>query len=336
MPRVKGSLVRTATSRLGRHLVGPLALAAVALTACSAGSAGGPASSAGGSGWHPTATSTATAASPGPSTSPTRQPSGHLNPPRVAGITWVPEGQRVHGVPATYVARLAGGRISLLWMDPTLLRFRYIPGTTYPEGSPVRAVDRTPATWVSQLVAAFNGGFELKSSAGGYYYAGTLVRAMRPGLAAMEITADGRLRVGVWGRDLALTASTEVVRENLRPLVDRHVSRASPSDSSSAWGLANGSLIHANRSALGQLDDGSLVFAYGSEVRAWQMGAALVQVRAAEAVMLDMNKSWPGGFTYTHIGGKVTGRRIHPSMYHSGSVYLTRFTKDFVVAEAAP
>ena len=283
------------------------------------------------------AVASASAAAPLPSPSPsmTRAPvARHLSPPVAPGVTWVPAGDPVHGIQATYVARVDGGAVSLLWMDPTLLRFRYVPGTKFP-GGPTQVIDSRPSTWVPEMVAAFNGGFELKDSAGGYYYAGSLVRPLRPGLAAMQITGDGRLRVGVWGRDLSLSPTTTLVRENLRPLVDLHVSQASPTDSVSAWGRANGSLVHANRSALAQLDDGALVFAYGHEVRAWQLADALVAVRAAEAVMLDMNKSWPGGFTYTHAGKGPTGRKINPLMYHNGSIYLTRFTKDFVVALAA-
>lgn len=272
-------------------------------------------------------------ASPSATIAP-RPASNHLRPPQVAGVAWVPAGGLVRGLVATYVAQAQRGQVALLWMDPTLLRFRYIPGTKFP-GGPVRSIDTKPSTWVPTLVAAFNGGFELKDSAGGYLYAGSVVRPLRAGLAAMEIDDQGRLTVGVWGRDLAVSSSTVLVRENLRPLVDGHVSQASSTDPPSAWGRANGSLIHANRSALAQLDDGSLVFAYGHEVRAWQLADALIQVRAAEAVMLDMNKSWPGGFTYVHQGAAPAGRKIDPLIYHAGTIYLTRFTKDFVVALAA-
>ncbi len=269
---------------------------------------------------------------PAPSASPSS--AAHRTPPVVRGVTWVPSGRLVHGVPAAYVARVSNGSIGLMWMDPSLLRFRFIPGTQFPEGSPVRPVDRQPSSWVSTMVAAFNGGFELKDSAGGYFYAGTTVRALRTGWAALSVTSDGQLKVGVWGRDLTMSSSVLAVRENLRPLVDHHVSQATPADSSAAWGAANGSLIHANRSALAQLDDGSLVFAYGLEVRAWQLGAALVLVHAKEAIMLDMNKSWPSGFTYAHHGTKVVGSPIQPGIYRSASMYLTRFKKDFMVALA--
>jgi hypothetical protein len=303
----------------------------VVLVGCSAPGTPGPRS-------DPSTPPQATSARPSPTASSQGSPAGaaaaHLTPPQVKGVTWIPSGQLVRGLPAAYVARVQGGAVALLWMDPTLLRFRYVPGTQFPESSPVRPVDRRPSTWVPTMVAAFNGGFELKDSAGGYFYAGSTVRPLLPGLAAMSVAADGRLSVGVWGRDLAMSPSVVAVRENLRPLVDNYVSRASPKDSPAAWGNANGSLIHANRSALAQLDDGSLVFAYGLEVRAWQIGTALVLVHAKEAIMLDMNKSWPSGFTYTHHGTAIVGKKIHPAIYRSPTMYVTRFKKDFVVALA--
>ena len=277
----------------------------------------------------PTISAPATAT---PSGGPT--PAAHGMPPAVPGVRWVPSGRLVRGVPAAYVARVSNGSIGLLWMDPSLLRFRFIPGTQFPEGGPVRPADRQPSSWVPTMVAAFNGGFELKDAAGGYFYAGSMVRPLRSGWAAMSVTSGGRLTVGVWGRDLTMSPSVVAVRENLRPLVDHHVSQALPSDSSAAWGAANGSLIHANRSALAELDDGSLVFAYGLEVRAWQMGEALVLVHAKEAIMLDMNKSWPSGFTYAHHQTTITGNPIHPGIYRAPGMYLTRFKKDFVVALA--
>jgi hypothetical protein len=184
------------------------------------------------------------------------------------------------------------------------------------------------------MVAAFNGGFRLADGAGGYFYAGQMVRPMVAGRAAFEIFADGRLKVGVWGRDLSLTPDTLVIRQNLPPLIDGYRSRASASDDPGAWGRANGGLWHANRSALGQLADGSLVFAYGSELSAAQLADALVRAHVRTAVMLDMNKSWPSAFVYQHRGRTVVGRRILPSIWRDPVIYLQQFSKDFVVAMA--
>ena len=134
----------------------------------------------------------------------------------------------------------------------------------------------------------------------------------------------------MWDRDLHLTAQTVAVRENLPLLVDDFRSRTSPADTARTWGLANGGLWTANRSALGELADGALVFAYGHDLRPAAMAAAMVEVGARRAMVLDMNKSWPGGFVYRQTSHGPVGQRIQPQEYHAPSVYFTRYVKDFV------
>lgn len=182
------------------------------------------------------------------------------------------------------------------------------------------------------MLAAFNGGFKLSDGVGGYFYDGRTVKPLRVGLAAAVISRDGMLSVVKWGREVRSTVNLQVVRENLPLLVDANQARTSARDTPSSWGIANGNLPTANRSALGQLADGSLVYAFGLERTAAQMAALMVHVGARTAMLLDMNKSWPGGFTYTHAGTQVSGRRILPSIWHQPSVYFQRFTKDFFVA----
>ena len=225
------------------------------------------------------------------------------------------------------------GRYGLLWMDPTRVKFRFVPGTKWPEGSPVSAADRNPSTWVPTMLAAFDGAFKLSDHGGGYWYRGHTVATLKSGLAAFDISTDGTLSVGVWGRDLTLTSSTAVVRENLRPVVDRGVSLAHPGDSVNAWGRVLGNNPAVNRSALAVLSDGGLVFLAGHQVTAAQVGRELVSLGAREAIMLDMNPMWPTGYVYTHRGSQVSGKRIAGWIVRSPSIYLERFTKDFVVVE---
>jgi hypothetical protein len=224
------------------------------------------------------------------------------------------------------------GRITLMWLDPTRLRFRFVPGTRWPEGSPVAPRDRVPATWTSSMVAAFDGGFKLSDHVGGYYYRGSTVAALRPGLAAFTISADGALRVGVWGQDLRMSTSTVVVRENLPPIVVAGVQQARTSDGASTWGITLGHRTAVNRSALGQLPDGGIVFLAGHDVTPREVGLALTGVGVREAMMLDMNVLWPTGYLYHRTGSHLTGARIASWIARPPSIYYTRFTKDFVVA----
>jgi hypothetical protein len=218
-------------------------------------------------------------------------------------------------------------------MDPTRLRYRYVPGYAVPEGSPATPADRTPATWVPRMLAAFDSGYKLSDHVGGYYYLGRTVAPLRAGLASLVIGKDGSLSVGTWGRDISMTPNTLVVRQNLRPLVLGGVSQASPTDRPRTWGISNGNRPRANRSALGRLPDGGLVFVYAHDVTAAGLADVLVSLGVRAAIDLDMNVSWPTGFVYSHAGGNVVGHKINPHIVRSPSTYLSRFKKDFVVVE---
>ena len=272
-----------------------------------------------------------------PDSQPPRQGSAstaHLAPPAVPGLTWHSEGTVVRGQPTTFVATTRLGSVALMWMDPALLSFRFIPGSKWPERSPILPADRRPLTWVPRMAAAFNGAFKLRDNAGGYFYAGRTVSPLRPGLAALVITSQGRLSVVQWGREARTTVGLSVVRENLPLLIDQFTARTSGHDTNSTWGWADNNRPLANRSALGELPDGSLVFAYGYRVTAKDMAAALVQVHVRTAMMLDMNLSQPGGFVYWRQAGRIRGRRILPSIFHSASIYFNQYQKDFVAALA--
>jgi len=222
-----------------------------------------------------------------------------------------------------------------MWMDPSHLRFRYIPGTQVPEGSPATAADSTPATWVPQMLAGFDSGFKLSDHAGGYYYLGRTVAPLRNGLATMVVHRDGSLTVGVWGSDLRMTADTLAVRQNLPPLVLGGVAQTSPRDGLRTWGLPTHGQPLQNRSALGRLADGSFVFVYAHDVTAPTLASVLVKAGARMAIALDMNLSWPTGFVYAHQGGQVVGSKINRFATRQPSIYQTRFKKDFIVVQGA-
>src|SRR5207253_6805992 len=105
---------------------------------------------------------------------------------------WHPAGRLVHGVPAVYVTALRPDPVhtslatGVAWMDPTLVRTVMFAGVQQPGGTwgneaPVPAAERT------SLVAAFNSGFKLGASRGGYYAEGRPVRPLVDGAASLVI-----------------------------------------------------------------------------------------------------------------------------------------------------
>ena len=310
--------------------VGGGVLAALALSACG-GAASTPTPSSTVSAHGSVSSAPSADASANRPTSPTSGASTPIPVPRPsppAGVAW-------HVVAQSDGLRRATtdhGRITLLWLDPTRLRFRFVPGARWPEGSPVAPADNAPSTWTQSMVAAFDGGFKLSDHVGGYFYRGRTVAALRPGLAAFTVTSDGVLHVGVWGADLHLTPATTVVRENLPPIVLAGADRARATDGVSAWGITLGKRTAVNRSALGRLPDGGLVFLAGHDVAPREVGDALVGIGVREAMMLDMNALWPTGYLYSHSGSHVAGSKIAGWIARPPSIYYSRFTKDFVVA----
>jgi len=223
-----------------------------------------------------------------------------------------------------------------LWMDPSLLRFRFIPGSRWPEGSPVRPADRRPSTWVPGLVAAFNGGFKLSDHVGGYFYAGRVVAPLHAGLASLVVGLDGSMRVVVWGRGLSSTSGLLAVRQNLPPLVDHGVAMTRPTDGVTTWGLPYHHIATTNRSALGQLADGSLVYVYVHDATAPELAAAVLRTGAVTAMALDMNTGWPAALVFRHAGAHVLSARLSPVMHQYLDAYYSRTQKDFIAVDARP
>jgi hypothetical protein len=254
-------------------------------------------------------------------------------PPPVAGTLWTALPTRSRGVARAFSAH-PDPSTWLLWMDPRGLRFRFLPGLKYPEGSPVRAVDLQPSTWVPSLVAAFNGGFKLSDHVGGYVYAGRTVSPLRDGLASLVVGTDGSLRVVVWGRDVRSTRGLVAVRQNLPPLVDHGRSMTRSTDSLTTWGLTLHHIATANRSALGVLPDGSLVYVYVHDATAPALAEALVRLGVVTAIALDMNSGWPAALVFQHAGSRVSSARLSPVMHQFLTAYYARTTKDFIAVLA--
>ena len=136
----------------------------------------------------------------------------------------------------------------------------------------------------------------------------------------------------VWTRHSSMSGLA-VVRQNLQPVVV--AGRLAPQGLTGrgGWSVPSKGSYVANRSALAELANGSLVYVFGYHVTPSTVARVLLSVGARTAMMLDMNGSWPMAFTYTHAPA-LAGLRLNPHQYHDPSVYLTRYRKDFVVALA--
>jgi len=258
---------------------------------------------------------------------------------------WRRAGRLVRGHPAVYEttiglpdnpAVLAG----VAWMDTKLLRARLYSGSLSPGGLFWRYTAPVSPALARTLVAAFNGGFLLNVSGGGYLSEGHLVAPLRVGAASLVIYADGSSTVGEWGRDASMSPRVVAVRQNLTLLVDhgRPVPGLNPADYS-AWGYSLGKIANQWRSGLGVTADGALVYVAG-QMNIVDLAKVLARAGAVHAMTLDMNPLWTVFATYAPAGANgvasaSNGTDLLPTMYQTPARFFQpTYSRDFVTMSA--
>jgi hypothetical protein len=252
---------------------------------------------------------------------------------------WRPAGRLVRGVPALYVTALRPDPVhtslatGVAWMDPTLLRaVMYagvqLPGGTWANQAPISADRR------SSLVAAFNSGFKLQDSRGGYYAEAKTVRPLIAGTASFVIDDTGRPTVGQWGRDADMGPHISSVRQNLALIVDGGAPVAGLDDNTRGrWGYTLGNKVLVWRSGVGVTSNGALVFAAGNGLSAATLARVLVTAGAVRAMELDINSEWTRFFIYNAPDPAhpemLEGTKLVPDIRSSPRLYLENETRDF-------
>ncbi len=232
--------------------------------------------------------------------------------------------------PHISVATTDHAYVSFMWMDPAYLKFRFVPGYKWPEKSPRTAADKTPASWIAPMVAAFNGAFKLHDGVGGYYYRGTTVAPLMDGQASLVTYADGSLRIGAWNRDIQMSPEIVAVRQNLKPIIDGGVIQATPNDPPKTWGITIHQTPYANRTLLGVMKDGSFVFEFAHRASPMMLAREGLKVGIQFAIVLDMNGIWPTGFVYTPTPRHLIGMKINPYIVRMPKLYMQAPDKDFI------
>lgn len=238
------------------------------------------------------------------------------------------------GVTLTRI-RTADGSLVTVATFRGLVRYVLHNGSQDPGPAYARFVRAGPAVTGAErgrLLAAFNGGFLLRSRAGGYEQEGHVFRALRYGLASLVIDRSGRARIGVWHSGVpAPGEAVYSVRQNLWPLV----LNGRPTAQAARWWRWGGTVAHLEyvaRSALGQDAAGNLLYAASMSAVPQDVAEALARSGARIAMELDINPEWvqlavaptPGGSLAAAIPGQVRPARQ----------YLTGWTRDFIAVVA--
>ncbi len=258
---------------------------------------------------------------------------------------WRPTGPLVHGRPVMYEAEARPDAIhtsvltTLVWMDPTALRLRLVPGAREPGGTWRQRPD-IEGSALRSVVAAFNGGFRAKDARGGFYAENHSSPGLRNGAASLVIGRSGTVQIGQWGRDLHMTPNTESVLQNLVLLID-HGHPASGIDAGRAdqWGSTLGNKVYVWRSAIGVDASGGILYAAGHGLRASALADVMARAGAVRAMTLDINPEWVTFNFFDHPDPDhpeiVRGRKLIDSMKRPASRYLSKESRDFITVSTS-
>jgi hypothetical protein len=288
----------------------------------------------------------ATTVPPGPSHLPAPAPLAPIVSPALPNEgQWQPIGQLVGGVPAMYASDIRPDPVytsvvaTVAWMDPSLVRTALYAGVEEPTvqmpggGEWRYHAPITAADWPN-LLAAFNSGFKLADSRGGYYSEGRIVRPLRDGAATLVIKTDGTPTVGEWGRDVQMGPDVAFARQNLSLIVDNGAPVPDIASSNYKWGATLGNKVLVWRSGIGVTATGALVYAAGNNLSAPTLAATLARAGAVRAMELDINSAWVSFFTYTPVPGQLThpaGTKLIAGMQRSPDDYFGSNSRDFIV-----
>lgn len=235
----------------------------------------------------------------------------HLSP-SILGQTLFAQ-NLVHSVPLVDVwhvppASAGQGTITVAAFDPARTQLVLHAGSIQPgsNGPWLNGPAVGPAERAS-LLAAFNAGFKMPDSRGGWLSEGHTVVQLETGAASVVMYADGGVDIGSWGTEVP--ASNRVVasvRQNLQLLIDDgHGQLQSPSDERQLeqwWGIAFQGAPLVARSGLGITANGTLVWAAGTDVTIPALTNALLAHGVVRALELDINAPLVRGFLYSDPG----------------------------------
>jgi hypothetical protein len=252
---------------------------------------------------------------------------------------WSPLGQSVSGHPAMYAAYVRPDAVytslvtGVAWIDPNLTRFELFAGVQEPGSGGWRYQAPMLETDRSALLAAFNSGFKLKDSDGGYYADSKVVRPLRDGAATLVISPAGIPTVGQWGRDATMGPDVAFARQNLSLIVDGGQPVAGlNTDNLSKWGATLGNKVQVWRSGVGVTANGAIVYAAGNNLSIAMLANVLARAGAVRAMELDINSAWVEFVSYGPVPPSPTATdvKLLPDMSGSTAKYLGANSRDFV------
>ncbi len=283
----------------------------------------------------------------------------HMTPPRdlhpfFRGSTreegvWHAAGRSVHNLPAVYETYLRPDKYhsrlaaSIAWFDMSLLQPTLYSGSMIPGDGPYHYQAPISKNAARSLVAAFNSGFQITDSRGGYYTEGHTIIPLRSGAASLVIYRDGTIALDSWGARLKMSPKIVSVRQNLPLLVNdgKPAPGLNPKDTK-IWGatltVLNNS-AYVNRSGLGITRSGALIYVAGQNLNITDIANTLVRAGAVRAMELDMNTMFVFMATYNPSNrapaSPVNQQTLYPKMNDLGDRFFQSWwVRDFYTLSA--
>ena len=224
----------------------------------------------------------------------------------------------------TYPEVVAG----VAWINRARTSVWLYPGRLEPAVSmPSRGPMEIPPGKRRTLVAAFNSGFKLSDSGGGFASGGHTYAAMKPGLATVVRYRNGAVDVRAWSGSGDAGPDVMYARQNLPLIVSGGRLNPNLSDGPE-WGATLGNAVRVWRSALGVDRRGNLIYGVANYQTVTSLAEVMIHAGAVRAMEMDINAYWPSFITYRRPGA-VGAANILPGMARSAQRYLTPDDRDF-------
>ena len=249
---------------------------------------------------------------------------------------WSPGRTGPGGAPAicTTFLRPDGSHPSVVvgaaWMRTADTTAHLVAGTRQPGGSGWPGTAQVPPSDVPALVATFNSGWKFGDISGGFYLDGRTGHPLQDGQAAVVIDDQGRVTVGEWGRDVAMTPHVVAVRQNLALVVDggQPVSGLS-TNAHRRWGSARNQFQYTWRSGLGTDAQGDLVYVAGNGLTLQTLATAMVDAGIQRGMELDIHSGKESFASWAPSGSSATPTELLPGMGRGADRYLSVDQRDF-------
>ncbi len=183
------------------------------------------------------------------------------------------------------------------------------------------------------LLVAFNGGFKGPHGNYGMFADGKEYVPLRNGLASIATYTDGSIKMGEWGKDLAMSPDVTAVRQNAVLLVRDCEVSSRVREGNDTWGYVavNSAEFITWRSAVGMTKDGNLLVAAGTSLSAETLAKAMWAAGACTAMQLDINSPYVLTSLYTPAAdGSLKSEKFMESMPDNPARFLRTNERDFL------